>query len=315
MDDFITTKEIYGPLLEGIVSENIREMGCIQVIGPSGCGKSTLLKFLVHRISQRSRAVVIENVLTPTSPKPTLYTVYLSFVHQLLSQRPKLFPAVRSMMSELLRRCTWSLGYLRELWATLVEYAQPSEFVIVIYNFEDWPEQIQSWWLNTLRPELQAHNSAFTFLTSSHGKIQDPSLSEPHLLMLGKKQAKFRDRFLRARLKTFLDRDYGSVHLRQGRITEVRSIIEDRTSSFKGSFMAIERYLASLVQTFSLTTLESIERKIEASPKTEQAFYELEIAALQAKYIDVLPWVSSAISWMMGSARPCASKSLPPQLP
>jgi ankyrin repeat protein len=304
----MTVEQIYGSLLGDITSEKIFESDSVQVVGPPGHGKSALLKFIAQRILQETPVIIIENILKPEVS--SLYDVHLSFVHQIISQQPSLFYAVRNMMAEILSRRTWTLGSVWILLVALLQHSQTSAFLILIYDYNEWPDEICSWWLNSLLPVLLSSGSRFTFVTSSHSNIEDLSCSEPYRLDLQKKHAKYWSKFVRVRLDALLDRGYGAVKLGQDQIQGLKSKITTKAKAFEGSFVGVDNYLTGLLSSFSLTTLEAIEGHIEASPKTEQDFYQLEIAALRRKHIDVFFWISSVISWTMGAVRPLRIEEL-----
>lgn len=311
-EDFIMLKDIYGSLLRGVASKAVRDTGAIQVIGPARYGKSALLKVIVQEIRQKSSVIVLDSSFTPLEREktPTLYGLLISFLHQTISQRPSLFYSISSMAAEILHRDSWTEKSLRIVFTALLHACEGMDLLILIHDYEQWPVEIRSWWTKDLRQLLQSCGTRFTFITSSRSRIENLASQKAHELDLERNYAKFRRRFVRAKLSSLLDRDYGSITLRQGPQTNLRSRIIEKADAFEGSFRGIDAYLTLLCQSFLLTTAGAIEGHIEASSGTEETLYNHEISALRVKHIDISFWIASAISWMMLSARPLRLEEL-----
>lgn len=303
-DDFSDLQEIYRSLLESIVWNDVPRNGSIQVTGPAGYGKSAFVKLISQVIRRRSSVVVLDNFLSSSErTPPTLYDVYVSSLHQIISQRPSLFRPVQNLMVEILRQTIWTEENLRVLLAAILHHSRAVDFLIVIYDFEDWPSEIRSWWSETLGSLMKSCVSAFAFLTSSRHPIKDLTSSKPHELDLEKEYERYKEHFIRAKTNNLLDHAYGSIVFGKGLSANVKKKIMSRAKSFQGSFSAIDTYLTLLFQDFTLNTLKAIMCNIEASPRTEEELYEREIRRLQDKPPIVQVWVSSAISWTLWSVR------------
>ena len=309
-EDFITLKDIYGSLLRDVTSRHVLDTRSIQVIGPAGYGKSALLKLIVQEIKQKSSAIVLDSYVAPSGEAPTLYGLLVFFIHQILSQRPSVFYEVRNMMAEIILRDTWTENSIRIVFAALLHRCGWSQFLILIYDYEDWPGEIRSWWSGELRQLFQSCGLSFTFVTSSHSRIENLSPSEPHELDLEKKHTKYRRNFIQAKLDRLLDQGSSSAVSRHRPTADLRNMITAAVEDFQGSFAAISAYLTLLSQGPPLMTAEAIERHIKASPKTEEELYKLEISALRASHANAILWTESAISWMMWAVRPLQLEEL-----
>ena len=104
-EDFGELNKIWRPFLDRMAWKHIYAKGSIQVTGPAGYGKSALVKLISQEIMQSSLVVIIDYFLClyRRSP-PSLYDVYVSFIYQLLSQWPSLFPLVQKLIAEILRK-------------------------------------------------------------------------------------------------------------------------------------------------------------------------------------------------------------------
>ena len=122
--DLSELKEIYRSLLSDINWKEVCENGSIQVTGPARYGKSSLVKLMSQDLRQRSSVVVIDNFLSSCERlRPTLYGVYVSFIHQIISQRPSLFLPVQNLMIEILRQETWTEESIWLLLAAILRYS------------------------------------------------------------------------------------------------------------------------------------------------------------------------------------------------
>ena len=309
--DFSGLRQTYRSLLSGINWKQVCANGSIQVTGPTGCGKSSLWKLLTQEISQKSPLVVIENFLSSSGRlQRNLYGVYVSFIHQIISQRTSLFLPVKNLMYEILRQETWTKESIGILLAAILRHCRAVNFLIVIYDFEDCPLEIRSWWSGTLRPLVESSGSSFIFLISSHRPIDDLTSVSRHVLNVEVEYGRYRKEFIRLKTESLLDRVFGSVNDSKELIDKVKKKITSAATSFQGSFTALNTYLELLFQTFNLNTLNAIVYEIESSPGTEEELNEREISALRMKPLRVVSWASSAVSWILSSVRQLRTKEL-----
>ncbi|KAL7782787.1 ankyrin repeat-containing domain protein [Trichoderma ceciliae] len=311
--EFTTLKHIYGSILRRVVSRRrLHDTGSIQVTGPTGYGKSALLKLIVQEIRQTSSVIVPECYLTPSAGDPTIYSLLASFLHQIISQRPTWFYAIRNVVAELLLRDTWTEQNLRRIIEVMLHRCEGLEFLILIYDYDNkrWPKEIRSWWSGELLPFLQSKGTKFTVVTSSRNRIDNLAIKKLYVINLEGKHEQHRKDLVQAKLNSLLDQGYGSTRFGYGPAADIKGMIAPKAEVFTGSFKAIGANLTLLCQRFSLTTAAAIKGRIEAGPTTEQELYEREISALQSNHKDISFWIGSAVSWMMWSARPLRLEEL-----
>lgn len=301
-DDFNDLKEIYASLVRRLSLKDLRG-GSIQVIGPAGYGKSALVKLISQKITQESSVVAIDNFANSFRGSPrSLYGLYVSFIHQSISQRPTLFRPVQNLMADILRQNTWTEAALKALLSSMLLHSRDVDFLVVIYDFESWPSEIQSWW-----PEIQdllsaSGGSTCTFLTSSYRPISGLTPAKVRRFDLTKKYGRFVDTLIRSKIDHVLDHGYGSTSLKRGLDENIKTRIISSAKSFDGSFTAINTYLARLFQT-SLSSVDAIEQNISRAPATEVQLYLEQIKILYAKPPTVFFWATAVLSWMLLTVR------------
>lgn len=309
-DDFSELREVYRSLLSGITWKEIHTMGSIQITGPAGYGKSALVKFISHQIRQRSSIIVIDNLLSSSKRRsPSLYGVYVSFLHQIISQRPSLFLPIQNLMVEMSRLETWTEESPWILLSAVFQHSRALDFLVVIYDFEDWPREIRSWWSETLCSFVKSCGSTCTFLTSSHCLTNDLTPVLPYEIDLKNEYERHKKDFIRAKTKSLLNDADGSNIIRRGPSDIIKKIMS-AAEEFQGSFTAIDTYLVLLFQAFILNPLDAIVSDIESSPQTEEELYELVIGALWTKSNKIRSWASSVLSWILWSVRPLRIEEL-----
>ena len=253
-EDFGELKESWVSLLSGLIWKDICAKGAIQVTGPAGYGKSALVKLISLEIKQRSPVITIDNFLSSYGrTRPSLYDVCVCFVHQILSQPPSLFPRVQKPMTEIPHQETWTEESLWILLTTILQRSRSIDFLIVIYNFQDWPSEIRSWWSDNLSSFMKACGLSFAFLTSSHLPISHLPTLPSFVLDVKTGYGQRRDDLVKAKTKNFLGRAYSPGIFAEGLSDDVQKEIMSRAKSFQGSFMALNTYLARLFQNFALT--------------------------------------------------------------
>ena len=183
-DDFNDLKETYGSLLKAVDWKDLPTRSSIQVIGPEAHGKSILVKFISQDFTRKSPIIVIDNFLDSFGNSwPTSYGLFISFLHQPLSKRPSLFRSARCLVAKNLCREHWSEEFLRTLLAAILRDPSMLDLLVVIYDFEDWPVEIQSWF-KSLGSFLESCGPIYAFLASSRRLIKGFTPTEPLVLNL-----------------------------------------------------------------------------------------------------------------------------------
>lgn len=303
-DDFNDQRQIYRSLLRHARLKKIRG-GSIQVTAPAGYGKSALMKLVSQKLRQESSIVIIDNFINSSeSQTKSLYGVYASFIHQIISQRPLLFRPVQNLMLEIIGQNLWTEETLRALLLSIFLHSQDVDFLVVIYDFESWSDEVQSWWLEIQDIIPKSCGSVCTFLTGSRKLIEKLTPAKTFPLDLTKKYKQYRDDFIKAKISHLLDRNYGLTSLKDGLGENFKDQIISSAQSFQGSFSVINTYVVYLFQTFKLTSLNAIEKNISDGPATEEKFYEEHIMLVIDLPRNIFYWATQTLSWLLLAARP-----------
>jgi ankyrin repeat protein len=318
---------IYGPEIRRILLHEVRG-GCVQVTAANGTGKSAVIKLVSQHLRTQSPLVVVDNfcvpLLDPDQPIP-LYSVLVSTLHQILSQKPSLFsPSVQIFMSEMIRKNSWNEEMVAHLLSVLFTTSRNTDFLIVIHDYDSplWPEATREWWSSL--PNLLAgspeeedavDSSSCTLLMSSDRKGQATvSQMNCHQLDLSKDYESKKQRFVEEACTRMLA-EVGLTTL--GLLQSVRGLefvkkeIISRATGFSGSFSATSGYLSHLLRCCcTLSTPEVILQSIVPLPQTTGEFCRYQLRLLSKSADNVLPWATSVLSWVSLAARPLRTGEL-----
>ncbi|KAF7595447.1 hypothetical protein BBP40_006069 [Aspergillus hancockii] len=245
-------EESVAPFL-GRSKQNERHMGAsIQVTGPPGHGKSAVVKFIAQEVRQGSPAVPVEHFLAGSiSNPPTIYGVHVSFIHQVISQRPPMFwPVEKADGTDAI-----SGG---------LDGTKSADFLMAIYDFDRWLTNIRLWWSGTLELLLRTCSVKLTSVVSSDHLINGLRSSPAYELQIENVRRQLKD-FIRARTDDIIQHIYGSDASRKSRKAKVKEKLIPAAQSFQGSFAAIDAYLAPLLGPSTLSTTDAIDDKIRTS--------------------------------------------------
>ncbi|KAI5924124.1 hypothetical protein F4810DRAFT_145288 [Camillea tinctor] len=103
-DHFHELKNLYDYILDNASPGDVRDQKSIQVAGPEGYANSIIMKLFTQEIRQAFSAIVIDHFADPShlAYTPTIYGIYVSFIHQTLSQRPSLFRPVQNWAAQII---------------------------------------------------------------------------------------------------------------------------------------------------------------------------------------------------------------------
>ena len=303
-DDSVDIEEFYRPIFDNIIWDDVSVSDSVQVVGPEGYGKSSIVKALSQKLGYQSSVLFVEHVyVSSVRSPPSLYNVLVSFLHQVLSQRPMLFCAIQDLMVQNLLRETWTEESVKMILGLLLRRNQRLNFHIIVYNFQAWSAKIRLWWSETLIPLIKSCHSAFTLLISSDRPVSLPKPLKSYVFDLDKSYQQRKVNLIRAKTATLYNLTYHSINFEQPFNYKIKKSIEDAAISFQGSFTAITIYLEQLFQSFSLSTLDTIDSNIKASPRAETQLWESEKGALGTSSPNTALWKSMILSWLMRSQR------------
>lgn len=305
-DEYSRLKGVYGPLLRNKSWHQWHDtkiQSIIQITGPAGCGKSVLVKLICSGMKQMSSMVVITSFPTRYEEHPTLYGTCASIIHQIISQRPSLFSRIHNLMVELMRQDVWSNENLQAVFTSLLRASEKLKFLVIVHDYESWPDNIRHWWLGTPFPLMKYYGLAITFVISSHLPIKGFD-SESYKIDLTKEHTRYRKIFIKAKVNSMLNHTHNTTILRRrGLSNSIKHIIISTAICFEGSFTATIAYLEHLSRTFTLNTPEAILDNLEASPRSGDSLCKHEIRDFQKIDSRVSSWASSALSWILMSVR------------
>ncbi|KAL7950550.1 hypothetical protein V8C42DRAFT_340175 [Trichoderma barbatum] len=107
MEDFENLKKIYELYIkETSIKKTFGHS--VEIVSPKINIGTALLKLLCREIVESSSAVVIESSGGSQPGKNTRYIMYMSFIHQIISQRPSLFLPIENMATEIMAQNVWT---------------------------------------------------------------------------------------------------------------------------------------------------------------------------------------------------------------
>lgn len=314
-EEFNDLQKIYASSISHISWKNFKG-GSIQVTGPIGHGRSAVMKLLLQNIIQESRVVVINNFADQSSMLcKTQYSILVSFIHQILSQRPSLFDSVRSLIAEILRYNSWSEQTVQSLLCSILQQSRSIDFLVLIHDFESWSPEVRSLWSEISRLFSKFSQSTCTFILSSHGFY--PGFTPGKSLELDlSKGKKYKRTLISNAVQHFFQPSYSISPVHKGFSDEIepskymKNVIFSTLVSFDGSLASTRLYLIRLFQSFALSSLAAIETSLSMLPATEEQLYENEIDSLILKPDPLPRWVKVALSWANHAVRPLRVEEL-----
>ncbi|KAL7935471.1 ankyrin repeat-containing domain protein [Trichoderma chlorosporum] len=305
--DYNGLKRVYLPLCQEVPAENLHGIS-IQVIGPQGHGKSAFIKFFCEKLMQESSVVVVQNFNVPFKRRLTLYDVYIYVIHQIISQRPSLYLAVQTLMSDTLHQDQWTEEVLECLLSSILHHSRGIHFLVVIYDFQEWPADVRNWWLRFSHLLEDSFGSTFTFLISCNEPIQN--LTETVVKIDMKEQSDLVERFISAKVRRFFDQGHSLISdrdiLRQN--IEGQCLLSAKTLGC--SFSMRTSYLTGVFQRLNFHSLAAIKESISNVGVTEMDTCRDHLLALDAKPPIIASWAMSILSWILQSVRPMHPEEL-----
>lgn len=252
--------------------------------------------------------IVIENSGISSEGCPwSLYRVYVSFIHQIISQRPSLFRPVHNLVIQTLRQEAWTTEILKILLSSIFLHSQDVEFLVLIQDLEAWPSAVQDWWsqMHTLFPE--SRGSRCTFVISCLELNSDMTRGRTLHLDLNDYYSQTRAALIGLKLR-HLEQSYRTDSLAESLENDVNDSIVSAANAFEGSFTATSSLLEHIYHTFTLSSRSAITLNIENCPKTpgppEEMLYREHIQNLAAKPPMVRSWTTITLSWILLAVRP-----------
>ncbi|WQF82582.1 Putative B30.2/SPRY domain, P-loop containing nucleoside triphosphate hydrolase [Colletotrichum destructivum] len=303
--DFNNLDTIYRSVTDKLCWEQMRG-GLINIYGPPCSGKSTLVQFISQKFREQWSVVTVDYQTNSSGGRrPTLYSVLVSCIHQLLSQRPSLFQPVRSLMAEINRQNVLTEASLETLLSSMFLHCQAMDFLIVVYDLDAWEAPVQDFWLR-MRERLAASPSASTctFLIKSRNPDESLNSTKRYEFNLGEENQRCRTILIRDKTRQLLDFDYGSTFISERLAERVESKVTQSASAFDGSFSAVTAYLEYVLQKSGISSIQSIEESIDKGPVDQRQLYGKLLERLNSRAPSIVFWAKSTLSWILLAARP-----------
>ncbi|KAH6984430.1 hypothetical protein BKA56DRAFT_581017 [Ilyonectria sp. MPI-CAGE-AT-0026] len=304
-DDFNILEDIYGSLLRRIPVDYVCGSS-IQVVAPKGYGKSVIVKLISQHIRRESSVVVIENFPNPLENHPTtFYGVIISFIHQIISQKPSLFRPVRNLMTEMLRQSVWTEQAVKDLLSAIFLHSRDVNFLIVVYNLESplWPAEVREWWSEIPALLESSFGCTCTFLISNEQPVKTFGDQRLYQIDLQRNFAEHKEAFIHAKTNQLLDSVYGSTWRRDERAKEIKQRVISKVKTFRGSFREISALLVHLLQGLSRVAPQAIRQTISRGLQTTEELYNSQVRLLKEKDPRVYSWAITTLSWVGLSVR------------
>lgn len=304
-DDFNILRDIYDSLLRRIPVDYVCGSS-IQVVAPKGYGKSAIVKLISQHIRRESSVVVIENLPNPLENHPTtFYGVIISFIHQILSQKPSLFRPIRNLMTEMLRQSVWTEQAVNDLLSAIFLHSRDVDFLIVVYNLESplWPAEVREWWSGIPALLENSFGCTCTFLISNNQPVKSFSNQRVYHIGLQGNFAEHKEAFISAKTNQLLDSVYGSTWRRDDRAKEVKQRVISKVKTFGGSFREISALLVHILHGLSQVAPQAVRQTISRGPQTVEELYNSQVRLLKERDPRVYSWATTTLSWVGLSVR------------
>ncbi|KAF2966195.1 hypothetical protein GQX73_g7397 [Xylaria multiplex] len=275
----------------------------IQVIGPPEYGKATLVKVIAKRIMLLKKSAILFTIFLEPFQQADLdsRTLLLSFIHQIISQRPMLFSQIWLLYLQYRKLdVTTALDALWNIFTILLRASHDWKIVIAVTNLQVGSRAIQPF-LKQLEALLKSLGSDYLLVFSSPKELLDRSLYGSVIVVdLGKDDA-HRTSAIKSIVKNVLLALPGSQ-----RLTPPEDYLNPEFSEIV-SIAHAERYAALLSRQFLLSTPQAVDDALRTSPRTDEAIFQHCVQALDG---GLLSWCNTMISWVHKAARPLRTKEL-----
>lgn len=303
-NEFHDIHEMYLPLLHGLDLEDVRG-GSVQVTGPAGSGRSAVLKHVAQCMGQQSSVVVLENFPASAAAKLSgLYPVYLSLIHQIISQRPSLFLPVRNLIAEISNQQSWTEDMLRVILSLIFLHSEHIEFLVVVYDLETWSSEVQDCWFkfHTLFPECSRTRC---ILAVSCLELHDNFTNgKSHHLDLSDYHKRHKTTVIREKMHLLLKHDSRAKSLFERNDDRVKDAVISAAQSFAGPFLLVRELLSHMFSTTILSAPKVMQDNISVCPVTSERFHLQLLQILASKPPMVFDWATRALSWVLLAIRP-----------
>ncbi|KAK6501366.1 hypothetical protein TWF481_009208 [Arthrobotrys musiformis] len=293
---------------------------CIQIIGGHGHGKLRMLSHICQKFRQHTQRIILECVLEPADNtketfygvSTTAYGVLVSFVRQLLSQKPSWFRSVANLVQEYFDLGTWSEANFWAIFWLLVD-SEPASYLIAIRSFGALPDDTQKLLL-ALRTAFtdRGIDNIYILTNSSPVESMQNSCSKQHdIKNLASYGSGPRAEFLRTRIERIIKETSRLKFLGWEENKGIQDQLLEKIISSSESLNDIDLSLEFLrSRKFGLTNVQSMKETLRMWPESREKLYKKKAEELGLMNKDVRTWCRSALLWVLHSCRPLRVKEL-----
>lgn len=234
------------------------------------------MKLVGQKIRQESSVVIIDNYMISSNEcTSSLYQSYISFVHQIISQRPKLFRPVQNFMAEILCLEAWTEKTLEVLLFSIFRHShsQSVDFLVIVHDLEAWPSEVQSWWFNIHTLFDKSQGSSCTLVVSCLEVHDDIRRGHPYHLDMAEYHKRYRFDLIKMKMKSLFEHSDNAGPIIGGLGDGVQDAIMSKAVAFDGSLAATSEYMTYMFRTFTLSSRIAIETNVDNFAANAEIFY------------------------------------------
>jgi ankyrin repeat protein len=295
--------QLYQEHIDKLQLRELPQRVSIQITGPPGRGKTTLLKLLVQSLRRQfSRALDIDFFLESFDASDlNSIQILRILLHQILSQRPSLFPNIQLVCLELRETGLWTYENLWNIAERLFRQLHDWKLVVAINNFQHWSKDLQVVFTR-LEATLASCGSEYVILTTSRMAIPSLSHLEARPIDVNEDEQNSRALFAKIKMEALL-RDRPELQPCEKEILESAAL-------WDGSYSNADRCVKHLSHSFTMSSLDLIQLALSECPKKEDDITQCGIRKLLQTESHVLSWSINVTSWVMQAARPLRIQEL-----
>lgn len=254
--------------------------------------------------------VAIDSFTTLSDKRPSsLYRIFVSFIHQIISQRPSLFRPIQNLMAEILRQEAWTEMTLETLLLSIFRHSHPQnmDFLVLVNDFEGWPSEVRDWLskIHTLFDDpMEPRGSSCTLIVSCLGPHSDLGSGQPFHLDLAEHHQRYSSDMIRATLDSLAHSGNTGPTVETVLSDDIISRIISKAKSFDGPLTGTGEYLTQMFRTIAPISRIVMEEAIDSTPATAELLYRRRLERLAQESPMALDWAEKVLSWVLRAARP-----------
>ena len=274
--------------------------GILHIFGKHGCGKTTISIFLAERLRQLGHVVCYFSFNDGDERQKSAGAVYVSYLTQLLSEKPELFKLVLPAYREKDPNTGWSSHQVRSLFKSCAVSSLDTRCIFVIDGIDECDSSRGDLLEDCV--EMLSTTPSIRFLALSRPEYDIfQRLTTASKLNLDEEKSLTKD------IESFIDA--GINKLLAGRkglrklLPEIRSSLIDRAD---GMFLLV-RLLLEELQTVVPASPQNIRLALKSLPKSLGNAYEKMLMRIP---INSREWAKKTLCWVLYASRPLSTSEL-----